>query len=179
MNLKPINPPVDYIRGEENCFNIAFNTAIETPSLRLQGGIFIAFDHKNKFWDGLYMNHYWCITQDNKIVDNTKHLWSKHGKMLDFEIQLPKGDDTEILIITDSVKQLQLIKLLQTTDAAVIAPYRHSRAFGNADLVYMPGAYFNQEQIPGFITKLMDEQGYFTVLDVIVNQWRDSNIADV
>lgn len=162
--MKSVNQPVAFLHGDENCFNIAYGIASEHANLRLQAGVFLAFDHKNKYWDSWYMNHYWCITQDYKIVDCTRHLWQKFASHLDFEIQIPK--DPKILVISDAYKQLKLIETLQSLDQMVVGPYRHSHAFGESDLVYLPGFFFEQSQIPEFVIEKMKSPGYFTIEDV-------------
>lgn len=166
--MKLLNNPVELLHGDENCFNIAFHVAEQNPSLRLQAGVFFMFDHNMKYWDSFYMNHYWCITQDFKIVDETKHLWEKMSAKVDFKFKLPEDvSKIKILMITDPYKQLKLVNILQSTDQSVVGPYRHPLAIGSADIVYLPGLFFNPQAIPPFIIERMKDPGYFTIEEAI------------
>jgi hypothetical protein len=166
--MKALNNPVEFLHGEENCFNLAFHVAENNPDLRMQAGVFFMFDHNLKYWDSIYLNHYWCITPEGKIVDETRHLWDKFAKKLNFKYQLPGNtDDIKILMITDSYKQLKLVTLLQSTDPQIINPFRHPLALGGADIVYLPGCFFKPEIVPAFIIERMKSPGYFTVEEAL------------
>jgi hypothetical protein len=164
--MKLLNNPVGFATGDENCFNIAYDVASRNPELRLQAGIFLLFDYNSKYWDSIYLNHYWCITPDVSIVDGTKGLWEKFAAKVDFKIQLSPEYGSKIILLGDPSMQIKLINILQSEQQEVVGPTRHPEFFGGAEVIYMPGVFFKPEAIPAFIIETMKFPGFFTVEDV-------------
>lgn len=171
--MKTIDTPREFITGDENCFNIAYAVASSNPELVLQAGVFLMFDHKNKYWDSIYTNHYWCITPERKIVDQTRHLWPKFAAKLDFEYKFP--EHPKVLMLGDAYVQVKLIDILQSDDEHVVSITRTPRFFGEADVVYMPGIFFAPKFIPEWIKEQMKVKGFFTIADVISHDGQNKN----